>query len=103
MPRNLDFADEAADDIAAMRRWYSQPGAGAIAKRRAQAIIAAIGRLQETPCLHAHGRRPGTREMSVEGHRVIYMVNPDTGYNATAGDVLVLRVFGSGQSRNSNF
>jgi hypothetical protein len=37
--------------------------------------------------------------MTCEGHRVIYRVQPDTGLNATAGDVLVLRVFGPGQSR----
>ena len=35
--------------------------------------------------------------MSCEGHRVIYRVDPDSGSNATAGDVLVLRVFGPGQ------
>ena len=100
MPRILDFTDEAIDDLAAMRGWYSQPGAGAAAKRRAQAIMAAIWRLREMPCLHARGDRPGTREMSCEGHRVIYRVDPDTGSNATAGDVLVLAVFGPGQSRD---
>jgi hypothetical protein len=31
---------------------------------------------------------------------VVYEMDPDTGRNATAGDVLVLRVFGPGQSRN---
>lgn len=29
----------------------------------------------------------------------MYVVRPDTGRNDTAGDVLVLRVFGPGQSR----
>ena len=37
--------------------------------------------------------------MTCERHRVIYRVQPDTGLSATAGDVLVLRVFGPGQSR----
>ena len=60
MPRNLDFTDEAAGDLAAMRCWYSQPGAGAAAKRRAQAIVDAIERLRDMPCLPARGRRPGT-------------------------------------------
>jgi hypothetical protein len=45
------------------------------------------------------GDHPGRREMSCEGHRVVYRVDPDTGSNATAGDVLVLRVFGPGQDR----
>ena len=101
MPRNLDFTDEAADDLAAMRRWYSQPGAGAAAKRRAQAIVDAIERLRDMPCLPARGRRPGTREFTAQGHRIIYRVDPDTDSNTTAGDVLVLRVFGPGQDRSA--
>jgi hypothetical protein len=44
---------------------------------------------------------PGTRELPVEGHRIVYEVHPDTGNNVTAGDVTVLRVFGPGQSRHS--
>jgi len=40
------------------------------------------------------------REVPVAGgYRVIYAVTPDTGDNATAGDVEVLRVFGPGQER----
>jgi len=35
----------------------------------------------------------------VEEHRVLYSVEPDTGRDATAGDVMVLRVFGPGQDR----
>jgi hypothetical protein len=34
------------------------------------------------------------------GHRVFYKVDPDTGSNKTAGDVLVPRVYGPGQSRD---
>ena len=37
--------------------------------------------------------------MVIEGHVVIYEIHPDTGRDTTAGDVLVLRVFGPGQSR----
>ena len=33
------------------------------------------------------------------GHCVQYQLHPDTGDNLTAGDVLVLRVFGPGQFR----
>ena len=39
--------------------------------------------------------------MSCEGHRIVYVVDPDTGRNADAGDVTVLRVFGPGQLRQS--
>lgn len=39
------------------------------------------------------------RERHVEGHRIAYEVEPDTGEDATAGDVTVLRVFGPGQDR----
>jgi hypothetical protein len=38
--------------------------------------------------------------VSSQGHRIIYLVDPDTGKNADAGDVTVLRV-GPGQLRQS--
>jgi hypothetical protein len=37
--------------------------------------------------------------MVIEDHVVVYELHPDTGSNATAGDVLVLRVFGPGQDQ----
>ena len=83
----------------AIYRWQSQPGSGIAAKRRLQAIRDTIERLRGYPCLYAKGDYPGTREVSSEGHRIIYAVDPDTGRNADAGDVVVLRVFGPGQSR----
>ena len=43
---------------------------------------------------------PGVRELPCAGHRVMYVVKPDTGHNAGSSDVLVLRVFGPGQSRD---
>jgi hypothetical protein len=57
--------------------------------------------LRDEPCRYAVSKdHPGMREVPVAGgYRVIYMVRPDTGYNATAGDVEVLRVFGPGQER----
>jgi plasmid stabilization system protein ParE len=66
--------------------------------RRLRRIATAIAKLAEHPCrypIQQHGRR----EFSVEGHRIVYRVTPDTGANETAGDVLVVRVFGPGQSR----
>ena len=35
------------------------------------------------------------------GYRALYEVTPDTGHNETAGNVLVLRVFGPGQDRRT--
>lgn len=35
------------------------------------------------------------------GYRVIYRVSADTGRNDTAGDVLVLRIFGPRQDRRT--
>jgi hypothetical protein len=37
------------------------------------------------------------------GHCVVYVVDPDAGENADAGDVTVLRVFGPGQLRQLGF
>lgn len=99
MPRRLDLARQAVVDLRAIRHWLAQPGAGHVAKRRERAIRAAIERLRRTPCIHPHGARPGTREMVIEDHVVVYELHPDTGSNATAGDVLVLRVFGPGQDQ----
>ena len=50
-------------------------------------------------CLYPPGDEPGTRQAFCEGHVVVYEVDPDTLDNATAGDVLVLRVFAPGQDR----
>jgi hypothetical protein len=49
------------------------------------------------PC--AYPVRVGRLRVAVaERHRIVYSVNPDTGDNATAGDVEVLRIYGPGQS-----
>jgi ParE toxin of type II toxin-antitoxin system, parDE len=64
------------------------------------AIRAAINRLRQYPCLYSTGEHPGVRELPCDGgYRALYRVAPDTGHNDTAGDVVVLRVFGPGQSR----
>jgi len=82
-------------------RWLSQPGSGPRARRRALHIRADINALANHPCLFALGDHPGRREFTSEGYRIVYIVRPDTGLNATAGDVEVLRVFGPGQSRET--
>ncbi len=46
------------------------------------------------------GLHAGVRELPRKGgYRALCRVRPDTSRNETAGDVLVLRVFGPGQSR----
>ena len=96
MTRTLTYAPRALRDLEAVRLWFHQAGAGPRSRRRYDNIRAAIDRLIEFPC-YPMGDHPGRREMSCEGHWVIYRVDPDSGSNATAGDVLVLRVFGPGQ------
>lgn len=84
--------------MAGVEAWLTQAGAGPRALRRLEHIIAAVLGLADHPCRHPQSER-GRREFSIEGHRVIYQVTPDTGRDATAGNVRVLRIFGPGQSR----
>jgi hypothetical protein len=78
-----------------------QPGSGAAATRRLQHIRRVIRDLRDSPCLWPYGDHPGIREIAVEGYRILYEVDPDTGDNATAGDVTILRLFGPGMDRSS--
>lgn len=98
LTRTVRISEQAASDLAGIERWFTQPGSGVRAARRLQHIFNAIDELAEHPCLHARNKR-SEREFSVEGHRVRYRVRPDTSHDATAGDVLILRVFGPGQDR----
>ena len=99
MTRILSYTEEAIDDLAAVYGWLKQRGAGSAAARRMDRITSAIDRLWLNPCLYPFGRHSGVREMSVEGHRVLYEVAPDTGRDSDAGDVLILAIFGPGQNR----
>ena len=102
MPRRLAYAEDAADDLATIRRWLTQPGAGQAGLRRLRAVHASIRRLRGRPCLYPVVDQPGVRELpSAHGYRAFYEVRPDTGRGDTAGDVMVLRVFGPGQDRNT--
>jgi len=100
--RTLRYTDEAITDLNAVRRWQTQPGSGAAAARRLRALRAAIRRLKRDPCIHPAGDHPGVRELPGEGgYRVMYVLEPDTWRSETSGNVLVLRVFGPGQSREA--
>lgn len=102
MSRELIYAPEALADLDAATAWLIQPGSGLAAWRRLAAIWATIERLREHPCLHPVMDYPGVRELPCTGGwRAFYEVEPDTGSDATAGDVVVLRVYGPGQDRES--
>ena len=97
----LGYAEDAIEDLKAIRGWLMQPGSGPRAKRRLAAIRRAINRLRQHPCLFPLGEHPGVRELPCDGgYRALYKVTPDTGRSDTAGDVRVLRVFGPGQDRS---
>ena len=51
--------------------------------------------------VRASPRSPGTsaRQLVCAGHGVVYRLTPATGSHSTAGDILILRVFGPGQQR----
>ncbi len=102
MARALIYAPEALADLDAAALWLTQPGSGPRARRKLAAIRADIRRLRQHPCLWPIGDHPTVRELPCDGgYRVLYRVTPDTGSNATAGGVRVLRVFGPGQDRGT--
>jgi plasmid stabilization system protein ParE len=102
LARELDYTDKALADLDAIRGWLTQPGAGLAARRRLTAVWAAIEQLTQYPCRHPVGQHPGVRELPCGGgYRALYELNPDTGRSETAGNVLVLRVFGPGQDRST--
>ena len=101
MPRRLSYTNRALADLDEARRWLTQPGSGMVARRKLAAIRADIRRLQQEPSRWPVGDTPGVRELPCAGGwRALYRVAPDTGSDATAGDVRVLRVYGPGQERS---
>ena len=100
MPRELIYAPEALADLEEASHWLTQPGSGPRAWRRLPAIRDSIERLREHRCLWPVGQHAGVRELPCEGgYRALYDVFPDTGSDETAGNVIVLRVYGPGQDR----
>jgi plasmid stabilization system protein ParE len=100
VPRRVIPTELASEDLANAKRWLMQPGSGEAAKAKLQHIRTAIRQLGRAPCRWAEGDHPGVREIPVEGYTILYEVGPDTGDNATAGDVTILRVFGPGMDRS---
>jgi plasmid stabilization system protein ParE len=100
LARQVTLSAAADDDLDSIILWLTQPGAGVRAARRRERIAEAIAELAVNPCLWPVGGHLGVRERPIEGHRLMYQVSPDTGSNATAGDVLVIRIFGPFQDRS---
>jgi hypothetical protein len=62
-------------------------------------LRAAVRDLSRHPCHWPEGELAGTRERQVGDYHLTYVVRPDTGSDATAGSVTLLRVFGPWQLR----
>jgi plasmid stabilization system protein ParE len=95
--RQLILAGAARRDLDRIRAWYSQPGSGKVARQKVRRLISSIGALVEAPCRWPRTPDGAGRILVAEQHRVLYRATPDTGRNDTAGDVIVLRIFGPGQ------
>ncbi len=99
MARKLEYSILSLLDLAQMRRWLSQPGAGPRAKARAGEIAKAARDLRGDPVQWPKGDVPGTRQRIVRDYTIVYAIDPDTDDRLTAGDVYILRVYGPGQKR----
>lgn len=95
--RLLTITDPALADLDAVRRWLQQSGAGRKAARRLKNIEYALIELCDAPCRWGWSDHEGARQRSVDGYKIIYRVLLDTGDNDTAGDVVVVRIYGPGQ------
>ncbi|MBP2290391.1 type II toxin-antitoxin system RelE/ParE family toxin [Azospirillum rugosum] len=100
MARRVFLSPAATRDLGIIRAWLGQPGAGPRAKERARRIARVLRSLAERPFLGHPGDEPGTRELVVEQHTIIYQVENDTGLLQEAGDVDVLRVWMPRQNRS---
>lgn len=78
--------------LRAQRRFYSYAGPTAPAVARVKAISTAIKDLTRMPVMWPFGLFPGIRERPAGDCRIYYSVHPDTGRNATAGDVEILYI-----------
>jgi plasmid stabilization system protein ParE len=90
LPQIVILTDEAAEDVGNIRLWLRQRGSGPAAFKKLAAIVEAIENLAEMPLIGKRGDDPPTRELVSKGHRIIYEV--------TAHRIVVLAVFGPGQS-----
>lgn len=98
MPRRVSLSRQAARDLDHAREWLTQPGSGKRGRALWNALQDSRRELRRLPYLGPSSERyPGLRQLVVSGYRVIYLVDPDTGETATAGNILIATVLGPGQ------
>ena len=72
-----------------------QPGSGSRGRARWHHLRDMRRRLRDRPYLGPKSQEhPGCRYFVCEGYVIVYQVAPDTGDTATAGDIIILAVFG---------
>jgi plasmid stabilization system protein ParE len=100
LSRELVVSPRAAADIAAATdRFFAYAGPTLQARQRLRDLINAIEDLTQAPVtFRVSARLAGARERVVSGCVIYFRVLPDTGENATAGDVRVLHVKLPGQN-----
>jgi hypothetical protein len=77
-----------------------QPGSGPQGRARRHCLSDIRRQLRDWPYLGSNSQEhPGCRYFVCEGLLIVYQVEPDTGDNATAGDITILAVFGAHQGR----
>jgi plasmid stabilization system protein ParE len=72
-----------------------QPGSGSRGRARWHHLRDMRRRLRDRPYLGPKSQEhPGCRYFVCEGYVIVYQVAPDTGDTATAGDIIILALFG---------
>ena len=100
MPRKVVTAPAAAEGFRAARPWLMQPGSGPRGRARWHHLRDMRRRLRDWPYLGPNSKEhPGCRYFVCERYLIVYQVEPDTGETATAGDIIILAVFGPHQGR----
>jgi plasmid stabilization system protein ParE len=98
MQRKVITAPEAAAGLRQARSWLTQKGSGPNGRARWEQLRDARRMLKTHPYLGPEAAdHAGMRCLVVSDYRIIYRVIADTGDSASAGDVLILAVFGPGQ------
>lgn len=98
MARKVTTAPQAAKAFRQARRWLTQTGAGPDGQARWETLRTARFRLLVHPYLGASmAGQPKRRQLVVGEYRIIYVLQPDTGDSATAGDIAIVAVLGPGQ------
>lgn len=97
MPRKLVVALEAGRGLDDARKRFTQPGSGPAAKDKLQTFRVAARKIWASPCAYpASPDHTGCRYLICEGYLFLYEVDPDTGSNASAGDMTIPAVFPPG-------